>query len=249
MQLRLDGKTALVTGGSKGIGLAIATAMAEAGASVMITSRKAEQLEAAAGQIGHGCEWRAGNAGDAEAASSVIDATIETFGGVDILVNNAAANPYAGPLIDCELRAWDKTIQVNLTAPFLWSQLVWQRYQAEHGGSMLNISSIGAFSTSPVLGVYDMTKAALLHLTEQLAAELGPKTRVNAICPGLVKTDFARMLWDGPQGDAFAAKLPSGRLGEPADIAGMAVFLASDAGSWITGQEFVVDGGALVGFA
>lgn len=197
MELRLDDKVALVTGGSRGIGKAIATAYAEAGARVMIVSRKAESLEAAAAEIGHGCEWISANTGDAEAAASVIDETIQRLGGLDVLVNNAATNPYAGPMIDVDLPRWEKTIQVNLTAPLVWTQLAWNKIMKESGGAIINISSVGGLTTNPVLGVYDLTKSALIHMTEQLGAELGPKVRVNAICPGLIKTDFARMLWEG----------------------------------------------------
>lgn len=249
MELRLDDKVALVTGGSRGIGKAIATAYAEAGARVMIVSRKAESLEAAAAEIGHGCEWISANTGDAEAAASVIDETIQRLGGLDVLVNNAATNPYAGPMIDVDLPRWEKTIQVNLTAPLVWTQLAWNKIMKESGGAIINISSVGGLTTNPVLGVYDLTKSALIHMTEQLGAELGPKVWVNAICPGLIKTDFARMLWEGERGDAVAQQYPLKRLGEPEDIAAAALYLASDAGSWITGQRIVLDGGGLVAFS
>jgi len=248
MDLRLDGKTALITGGSRGIGKGIATAMAESGAQVMIVSRKADACEEAAAEIGHGCVWEAGNTGSHDDAERVIDACIARLGGVDILVNNAATNPYAGPTIDVDLGRWEKTIQVNLTAPLLWTQLVWQKYMKEHGGVVINISSVGGLSTNPMLGVYDVTKAALIHLTKQLAPELGPKVRVNAICPGLIKTDFARMLWEGDRGAEVAKMYPLDRLGEVEDIAAAAVWLAADSGSWITGQAIVLDGGGLVSF-
>lgn len=244
----LDGKVAVVTGGSRGIGKAIASAYAEAGASVMITSRKAEVCEQAAAEIGHGCRWVAANAGHPEAIDQVLDETIGHFGGLDVLVNNAATNPYAGPTIDVDRGRWDKTLEINLTAPLLWTQAAWRKRMSEHGGVVLNISSVGGLSTSPILGVYDVTKAALIHLTRQLGAELGPKVRVNAIAPGLIKTDFARALWEGDQGDAVAAAYPLGRLGEVDDIAGAALFLATATGSWITGQTLVLDGGGLVSF-
>lgn len=248
MDLRLDDKVALVTGGSRGIGKAIATAYAEAGARVMIVSRKPETLESAAAEIGHGCEWMSANTGDPDAAEKAIDATIERLGGLHILVNNAATNPYAGPMIDVDLGRWEKTIQVNLTAPLLWTQLAWRKAMQEHGGVVINISSVGGLSTNAVLGVYDLTKSALLHMTEQLGAELGPQVRVNAICPGLIKTDFARILWEGERGDEVAQMYPLKRLGEPEDIAAAALYLASDAGSWMTGQRIVLDGGGLVSF-
>jgi NAD(P)-dependent dehydrogenase (short-subunit alcohol dehydrogenase family) len=248
MELRLDGKTALITGGSRGIGKGIATAFAEAGARVMITSRKAEACEEAAAEVGHGCVWEAGHVAKPEDAERVIESCISRLGGIDILVNNAGTNPYAGPTIDVDLPRWEKTIEVNLTAPLRWTQLAWQRRMQEHGGVVINISSVGGLSTNAALGVYDVTKAALIHLTKQLAPELGPKVRVNAICPGLIKTDFARMLWEGDRGDEVAKAYPLGRLGEVEDIAGAALWLAAETGSWITGQAIVLDGGGLVAF-
>ncbi len=248
MELRLDGKVALVTGGSRGIGKAIATAFANAGAKVMIVSRKAETLEEAAAEIGNGCQWIAGNTGEIETAQAAVAATMEAFGSVDILVNNAATNPYAGPMIDVDLPRWDKTILVNLTAPLFWTQTAWEASMKDTGGVVINISSVGGLSTSPVLGVYDLTKSALIHMTEQLGAELGPGVRVNAICPGLIKTDFARLLWEGEKGKEVAEMYPLKRLGEVEDIAGAALYLAADTGSWITGQHIVLDGGGLVRF-
>ena len=248
MELALEGKTALVTGGSKGIGKAIAKGFADAGAKVMITSRKAEVCESAADEIGGGCEWEAGNVGDPEHMERAIDRTIELFGGVDILVNNAATNPYAGPMIDADLPRWEKTIDVNMTAPFLWTQMVWQKYQKDNGGVILNIASVGGLETNPMLGVYDVTKAGLIHMTKQFAAELAPQVRVNAICPGLIKTDFARMLWEGDGGDMVAQQYPLRRLGEVEDIAAAALYLAADSGSWITGQAMVLDGGGQIKF-
>ncbi|MDH3705750.1 MAG: SDR family oxidoreductase [Acidimicrobiia bacterium] len=249
MELRLDGRAAIVTGGSKGIGKAIAAAYATAGARVLITSRKADQLEAAADEVGHGCTWLAGNAGDPDDAERVIATAVDQLGGLDILVNNAATNPYAGPLIDIDGPRWDKTMQVNLTGPLVWTQLAWRQAMQTGGGVVLNISSVGGMSTSPILGAYDVSKAALIHMTKQLAAELGPGVRVNALCPGLVKTDFARALWEGDGEARVARSYPLGRLGTPADIAGAALYLAADTGSWITGQTLVLDGGGLVAFA
>jgi NAD(P)-dependent dehydrogenase (short-subunit alcohol dehydrogenase family) len=249
---RLDGKVALVTGGSRGIGLGIAKAFAAAGAKVMITSRKAEACEAAAKEIaaatGGTALWEAGHTGKPEDAERVIGATLSKLGGLDVLVNNAATNPYAGPTIDVDLPRWEKTLQVNLTAPLLWTQLAWRSAMKESGGSVINISSVGGLSTNAILGVYDVTKAALIHLTKQLAAELGPKVRVNAIAPGLVKTDFARALWEDGKGDQVAKAYPLERLGEPEDVAAAAVYLAADTARWMTGQTLVLDGGGLVGF-
>lgn len=249
MDLRLDGKTALITGGSKGIGKAIAAAYATSGAKVMITSRKPEGCEAAAEEIGNGVVWEAGNTGNADDAERVTSACMDQLGGIDILVNNAATNPYAGPMIDVDIPRWDKTIQVNMTAPLMWTQLAWNKHMKEHGGSVINISSVGGLSTSPVLGVYDITKAALIHMTKQLGAELAPGVRVNAIAPGLIKTDFAKMLWEGDRGEQVAQAYPLKRLGEVEDIAAAAMFLAAESGSWMTGQTMVLDGGQLISFS
>jgi NAD(P)-dependent dehydrogenase (short-subunit alcohol dehydrogenase family) len=245
MELRLDDKVALVTGGSRGIGKAIAAAFAEASARVMISSRKPDALEAAAADMKGEVEWFAANAGEEDQAAACVDATVDRLGGLDILVNNAAANPYFGPMVDIDRSRADKTVQVNQWALVMWSRLAWHASMKERGGSILNLASIGGMSVEPGIGYYNVTKAAVIHLTKQLAVELAPGVRVNAIAPGLVKTDFARALWE-PAGDHVAERLPLRRLGEPEDIAGAAVFLASDAASWITGHTLVVDGGALV---
>lgn len=249
MEKSLQGKVALVTGGSRGIGKGIAAAFAAAGAQVMISSRSAESCAAAASEIGAGVHFEAGNIGRVEDAQRVIGATIERLGRLDILVNNAATNPYAGPTIDVDLPRWEKTIQVNLTAPMVWTQLAWQRWMKEHGGVIINISSVGGLQTNMMLGVYDVTKAALLHLTRQLAAELAPKVRVNAIAPGLIKTDFARVLWEEGRGEMVARSYPLKRLGEVEDVAEAALYLADDRRSgWVTGTTMVLDGGGLIGF-
>ena len=245
MDVRLDGRVALITGGSRGIGLAIAQEMAASGARVMISSRKAEGLEAAATTLECESAWFAANAGDPDEAAACVAATVERFGTVDILVNNAATNPYMGKTIDIDRPRLDKTISVNWAGPLTWTQLAWQAAMREHGGNVLNIASIGGMSVETSIGAYNATKAALLHLTRTLAAELSPGVRVNAIAPGLVKTDMARALWE-PNEAAIAKTLPMHRLGEPADIGRAAVFLCSDAASWITGTSLVVDGGALL---
>jgi NAD(P)-dependent dehydrogenase (short-subunit alcohol dehydrogenase family) len=247
MDLRLDGKVALVTGGSRGIGLAIASRFAESGAGVMLVSRKPEALEAAASQLAAlsgDVAWYAANVGDPAGAQGCVDATVERFGAVDILVNNAATNPYFGPLMEIDLARAEKTVQVNLEAALVWTQCAWRASMARRGGAVINLSSIGGMSVEHGIGWYNVTKAALVHLTRQLAAELAPGVRVNALAPGLVRTDFARALWE-TAGDAVASRLPLKRLGEPDDIATAALFLASEAASWITGHVLVVDGGAL----
>ena len=242
LSVRLRGRKAIVTGGSKGIGLAIATAFVREGAQVMITSRKADACESAAAELGEAATWMASNVGDPDQAEAVIDTTIERFGGVDILVNNAATNPYAGLTIDVDIPRWNKTFQTNLTAPLVWTQMCWRKHMRAHGGAVVNISTVGAFTTSPILGTYDITKAALVHMTKQLAAELAPQVRVNCIAPGLIKTDFARVLWEDGRGEQAAQFYPLKRLGEPEDIAAAAVYLAGDA-TWTTGQTLIVDGG------
>jgi NAD(P)-dependent dehydrogenase (short-subunit alcohol dehydrogenase family) len=251
MELRLDGKVALVTGASKGIGLAIAAGFAAAGASVMLTSRKADGLAAAVGGIEPSgdaqVDYIAANAGDVEAPASVVGATMERFGAVDILVNNAATNPYMGPTLGISAGQMDKTHQVNQRAIVLWTAEAWKASLQERGGSVINIASVGGMSTDAgAIGYYNATKAAVIHLTRQLAGELAPKVRVNAIAPGLVKTDFARALWE-PNEEASARMMPLRRLGEPVDIGNAAVFLASAAASWVTGHTLVVDGGLLLG--
>ena len=246
MQIDLDGKVALVTGASRGIGKAIAGALAGSGASVMLSSRKIEALEAAAADIGGEVAVHAANAGEPDQIAACVAATMERFGRIDVLVNNAATNPYMGRSIDIDLPRFDKTWQVNYRGPVVWCQEAWRASMAEHGGAIVNIASVGGLSVENHIGHYNVTKAALIHLTRTLAADLAPGVRVNAIAPGLVKTDMARALWE-PAEDAIASRMPLRRLGEPADIANAALFLVSDLGSWITGQTLVVDGGALLG--
>lgn len=242
MQVTLEGKVALVTGASKGIGRAIAAGMAESGASVMLSSRKQEQLEEAAAGIDGEVAVFAANAGNIEAADECVAATIARFGRLDILVNNAATNPHYGGTLDIEPSKFDKTIEVNLRGPLFWSRAAYRQAFAERPGVIINIASVGGLRAEYGLGVYNLTKAALIHLTRQLANELGP-TRVVGIAPGLVKTDFAKVLVDN-FGEQLEHSLPTKRLGEPEDIANLAVFLASDRASWMTGETYVIDGGA-----
>jgi len=245
VEISLEGKVALVTGASRGIGKAIAKGYADAGASVLLSSRKLADLEAAAAEIGGDVDVIVANAGDPDQAEVAVDRCVERFGGVDILVNNAATNPYMGPTMGIDVARFDKTVEVNWRGPLVWAQCAWRAAMGERGGVILNISSVGGMTVEPSIGVYNGTKAALLHLTRQLAKELAPGVRVNAIAPGLVKTDMARALWE-PNEEAIAAHVPLHRLGEPEDVARAAAFLCSDASSWITGTTLTVDGGMLL---
>ncbi len=245
MDVRLDGQVALVTGASRGIGLAIAAEFAAAGASVMITSRKEDSLRAAAESLQGEVGWFVANAGDADQSRACIDATLGTFGGLNILVNNAATNPYIGPVIDIDSSRASKTYEVNQFGPLMWTQFAWRSAMERNGGAIVNVASIGGLSVGPDVAWYHVTKAALIHLTRHLAREMAPGVRVNAVAPGLVKTDMARALWESDE-DAIAERTPLRRLGEPSDIARAVLFLASDAASWVTGQTLVVDGGTLV---
>jgi NAD(P)-dependent dehydrogenase (short-subunit alcohol dehydrogenase family) len=242
MELRLDGKVALVTGASRGIGAAIAKTFADAGAKVMLTSRKIDALEAVAATIEGETAVFAGNTGNVDDARACVAATMERFGAVDILVNNAATNPYYGPTLGVTEGQFAKTFDVNLRGPLFFSAAVWEAYMKDNPGVMINLASVGGLRTEAGLGVYNLTKAAIIHMTRQLAAELGP-SRVVGIAPGLVKTDFAKVLVDN-FGEKLVRQQPLKRLGEPQDIANLALFLASDAASWITGETFAIDGGS-----
>lgn len=242
MDLGLTGKVAVVTGASRGIGRAIAGALAAEGAKVMLVSRKEEALRSAAGEIGGDVRWYAANVGDPTAAEACVSETLREFGRIDILVNNAATNPYLGPTLGVDLARFDKTVQVNLRGPLVWTQAVWNAWMKDNPGVVANVASVGGLRAEPFLGVYNVTKAALVHLTRQLASELG-LTRVVGVAPGLVKTDFAAVLVDNV-GESLARALPTKRLGEPEDIANLVTFLVSPSASWITGDTFVIDGGA-----
>lgn len=245
MSHRFEGRAAIVTGGSKGIGLATARRLARGGAHVMIMSRRPENLRTAVASMPDlDVAWIAGNAGDPADIAKCIAACVDRFGAVDILVNNAATNPYFGDIASLDLDRALKTVSVNLVAPLLWAQQVANAGMRERSGTIVNISSIGGMSVEPAIGWYNTTKAALIHLTRQLAFEFAPRIRVNAVAPGLIRTELARALWE-KDGDAWAEKLPLGRLGEPEDVANAVAFLVSDEAGWMTGQTLVVDGGAL----
>jgi 3-oxoacyl-[acyl-carrier protein] reductase len=246
--LRLDGRVALVTGGTRGIGRAIAEAAAAAGAGVMVVARKPDELaetEAALRAIGAPAATYQGSVGDPAVAEGSIERCVEQLGRIDIVVNNAAINPAYGPLMDADLGAVTKIFDANITGPLRFTRAAWHRWMHEHGGVVLNVVSVGGLRPGPFIGAYNVSKAALVHLTRQLAQELAPGVRVNAVAPALVKTDMARALWE-PNEEAMARAHPLGRLGTPDDIAAAALFLMSDASSWMTGETVVVDGGATV---
>jgi NAD(P)-dependent dehydrogenase (short-subunit alcohol dehydrogenase family) len=240
----LAGQVALVTGGSRGIGRAIATLFARSGAKVMIASRRAEVLAATAAEIGAGVEWFAANASDGDAARACAQETVNRFGRLDILVNNAGTNAHFGPLITAEESQAVKTAAVNLVAPLMWIKYAWQVAMEQAGGTVINVASVGGLTVEPNIGFYNSTKAALIHLTRQLAGELAPRVRVNAVAPGLVRTDMARALWEHHEADVIG-RTPMGRIGEVDDVAEAVLFLAGPRSTWITGHTLVVDGGVL----
>ena len=246
---RMAGKVAVVTGASRGIGLAIARRFHCQGAHVLISSRKADAIAAAAGTLADGpgeVLAMAAHVADEDAARRCFAAATERWGGVDVLVNNAATNPQFGPTIEVDRRAWDKIIEVNLWAPLRWTQLAAEASLGRDGlGSVINISSNLAMMPGGPSGVYGMSKAALIYLTQQLATELGPGARVNAIAPGVVDTKLATALVS--QGPSVCGWWPLPRFGLTDDIASAAEFLASADSAWMTGQVLVVDGGAGLG--
>ncbi|GFG76394.1 SDR family oxidoreductase [Mycobacterium botniense] len=244
----LTGRTAIVTGASRGIGLAIAQQLAAAGANVVLTSRTQENADAAAAQVGGNALGVAAHAAEDVAAQRCIDTALDRFGRVDILVNNAGTNPAFGPLIEQDHARFAKIFDVNLWAPLLWTSLAVKAWMGEHGGAIVNTSSVGGMHVAPNLGLYNASKAALIHVTKQLALELSPRIRVNAICPGVVRTRLAEALWKDYE-QVLSASTALGRIGEPVDVAGAVAFLVSDAASWITGETLVVDGGQLLGDA
>jgi len=244
----LNNKVAIITGASKGIGLSIAEFFAAAGAKVVISSRNQTTLDEVAGRLndkGYDVVGIACNVGEIKELEELVNRTIEIYGQIDILVNNAGVNPFCGPVHETTLSVYDKIMSVNVRAPFELSKLCLPHLRKSSGASIINISSIGAISPEPQLGIYSVSKSALHSLTKVCAKEWGQqKIRVNAICPGLIKTKFSEVLWSNSQVmDMIMKRLAIKRVGECEEIGAMALFLASPAASYITGAIFTVDGG------
>ncbi len=241
---RFEGKVAIVTGASRGIGLGIAERLVAEGAKVTITARKPEALEEAAKSLG-GPDVAlavAGKGDDPEHQADAIRQTIDTFGSLDLLVNNTGINPVYGPMVELDLAAARKIFEVNCLSALSWTQHAHKAWMGEHGGSIVNVSSVGGLKPAPGIGFYGASKAMLNHITQELAVELGPDIRVNAVAPAVVKTKFATALYEGKE-EEVASTYPLKRLGVPEDIGSVVAFLLSDDAAWLTGQIVVIDGG------
>ena len=239
-----DGTVAIVTGASRGIGLGIAERLVAEGARVTITARRQEALDEAVRGLGGPAHALAvaGKGDDVEHQVDAVKQTLQRFGSVDLLVNNAGINPAYGPMVDLDLDAARKIFEVNCLAALSWVQQVHRAWMGEHGGAVVNVSSVAGLKPAPGIGFYGASKAMLAHLTAELAVELGPAVRVNAVAPAVVKTRFATALYEGRE-DEVAATYPLKRLGVPEDIGGAVAFLLSADAAWVTGQVLVVDGG------
>ncbi len=245
---RFEGQVVLVTGASRGIGLAVAQRLVSEGARVCITARKQPALEAAVAGLG-GSEraiFAAGSGDDPQHREAAVQATLEAFGRLDVLVNNTGINPTFGPLLELEDGLARKMFEVNVLSALAWTKLAHRAWLAEHGGAVVNIASVAGLGVSPGIAFYGITKAALINLTRQLAVELAPGVRVNAVAPAVVKTKFAEALYAADE-EAAAAHYLLKRLGEPADIGAAVAYLASADAAWTTGQTLVIDGGMIGG--
>jgi len=246
MTARFTDQVAIVTGASRGIGLAIAQRLVDEGAKVIITARGQEALDAAVEQLGDNARAVAGKAQDKEHQQAVVDLALSTWGRLDVLVNNTGINPVYGGLMDLDDDAARKIADVNLLATLSWTRAVWNAWMKDNGGAVVNLASIAGLRTAPGIAYYGVTKAGLIHLTEELAVELGPTVRVNAVAPAVVKTDFAKALYEGRE-ESVVKPYPLKRLGAPEDIAGPVAFLASDDSAYINGAVIPVDGGLGMG--
>jgi NAD(P)-dependent dehydrogenase (short-subunit alcohol dehydrogenase family) len=250
-QLNLEGKVAIITGSSKGIGKSIAKGLAEMGAKVVVSSRNQEACDEVVKEfeqsglkaIGIAC-----HIGKEEQRKNLVEKTIKAFGRIDVLVNNAAINPVFGPIEDVDPEIFDKIMDVNVKAPWALSNLVLPHMQKNNNGSVINIASVEALTPGAGLGLYSTSKAALLMLTKNQAKEWGQYgIRANAICPGLIKTKFSAALWTNEKLlNKIEKTIPSGRMGQPEEIIGLACLLASDAGAYMTGGVYTADGGYMI---
>lgn len=250
-QFSLHDRVALLTGASRGIGRAIAHRLARAGARVVVSSRKLDNVQIVAGEIeaagGQALAIQA-HVGDPAAVKALVARAVEAYGRLDIVVNNAATNPHFGPLLSADEGQWDKILDTNAKAAFRVCQAAVPHLETGGGGKIINLASVAGLQPSPGMGLYGISKAALVMFTRQLAMELGPANiQVNAIAPGVVETRFSQVLWQTPQiADPILARMPLGRFGQPDDVAGLALYLASPASDYVTGAVFVVDGGLSV---
>lgn len=241
-----DGKVALITGGGRGIGLAIATELVRQGCRVCLTARDRSELDAAVRLLDPQGDDRvlasAGTVDDEAHQRATVELVVRRFGRLDYLISNVGINPWYGPMMEIDLAVVRKVMEVNVVAMLAWIQLAWREWLAEHGGAVLNIASIGGLRVGAPVGAYNISKAAVIHLTRQLAQEMAPRVRVNAIAPAMVKTEFSRKLWEGRE-EKLEKRYPLNRLGMPQDIGRAAAFLLSENASWITGETMTVDGG------